>query len=620
MAPAQRLSVVDEIFLRTHRGLGTPIVLQGLWRTADRVDSELLWQVHAALRVGPLGRRVIRPRVPGARRSWRANTRAYPLAFTDDTIAAGDLLEWADEQGANLDPEYGPGWRLSTARLDDGGSIVSLTCSHALADGRALALAVDDALGGRGLTTPSVRATRLPDTGSGMSSARSTVDPSSTSAESTAPEAHAARTAEDRPGRPSMVGPVTSDARGATSAAPEPNHSGGNDRLDDTAGSTTAIGNTPTETDPAATAPKANRSNTIVEGAPSQTPMTPAASITPEPNHSGGNDRLVGAAGSRNAPMEDPGSAYVQLPGRSNVGDSMPRSSAATFAAGEAVRFNARGSASSVRGLDARYPASDWSDAWRQWVIVVRGTFRALRQGIPERPARAASTRERGSTAGRAGVVTAPIVSVVLQCPAADWESAAAAQGGTANSLFIALIAKMLWASGFSGETIDASLPVDTRDEPRVDNDLAMTEITVERADTPATIREKARIAYERRMSSPGGMPEELLQVIPDRWAYALSKGAGERDILCSNIGTLPDSLRTLGPHRCTGVAARAIHPGLTADHLPRTRLSGYLCRIADTYTLAVVSLDPSRIDTPETLRTLAHKTTTALGLPITQW
>ncbi|MFI6367223.1 hypothetical protein ACIBG0_31230 [Nocardia sp. NPDC050630] len=487
MVPARRSSVVDEIFLRTHRGLGTPIALQGLWRTADRIDPELLRQVHTALRVGPLGRRVIRPRVPGARRSWRANIRAYPLEFTDGTIAAGDLLDWADQQGADLDPEYGPGWRLSTAALDDGGSIVSLTCSHALADGRALVLAVDDALGGSGLTTSPVRAMRPPDS----------------------------------------------------------------------------------------------------DSAP---------------------DEL----------------AYPELPGRSNAGDSMmlPRAWSTSTARGadrSDVRVNA------WLGRAARDPVSDWSDAWRQWSIVVRGSFRALRQGIPERPARTASTREAGlstrerrSIAGRESVDSASTFGVVLQCPASAWESAAAAQGGTANSLFITLIAKMLWASGFPSETIDASLPVDTRAEPRVDNDLAMTEITVERGDTPATIREKARIAYERRMSSPGGMPEELLQVIPDRWAYALSRGAGERDVLCSNIGTLPDSLRTLGPHRCIGVAARAIHPGLTADRLPRTRLSGYLCRIADTYTLAIVSL--AHIDSPETLHTLVHETATALGLPITLW
>lgn len=444
-----RLSVVDDIFLRTHRGLGTPIALQGLWRTADRVDPELLRQVHAALRVGPLGRRVIRPQVPGARRAWRPNTRAHPLEFTDNPIASADLLRWADQQGADLDPEYGPGWRLSTAALDDGGSIISLTCSHALADGRALVLAVDDALGGRGLTAPAVRS-----------------------------------------------GPPT-----AKSAAPESNR---------------------------------------------------------------------------------PGPAFDRAPGQATT-----------------------------TGLTA--PASDWMDAWNQWSIVLRGIVRALRSGIPERPA-TVSPREH------IRVATVRTHSVILQCPVADWELAAAARGGTANSLFIALVAKMLWASGFPGDTIDASLPVDTRGEPRVDNDLAMTEIAIERTDTPATIREKSRIAYELRISSPGGMPEELLQVIPDRWAYALSKGAGERDILCSNIGTLPDSLRTLGPHRCIGVAARAIHPGLATNRLPRTRLSGYLCRIADTYTLAIVSIDPNHVDTPQALRSLVHKTTADLSLPVTPW
>ncbi len=560
MGSARRLSVVDEIFLRTHRGLGTPIALQGLWRTADRVDPELLRQVHAALRVGPLGRRVIRPRVPGARRGWRANTRAYPLAFTDRTIATGDLLEWADEQGANLDPEYGPGWRLSTAALADGGSIVSLTCSHALADGRALVLAVDDALGGPSLTTPPARVRR-------------------SFAKSAASEATCSRStqmAAAARGASSTSEPKTSPAPETTSATSEPSR--GNDHPDSTT------------------------------------------------RH---------AAGS--APTID------NVPGGCDAGESMavPKPPGSPSTVGEVHRAYARVNASLGRDL-----TSDWSDAWRQWSIVVRGTVRALRRGIPERPARGRSARPDAgppirisdppawsSTPAATGAhlgssvpnrahpgKTTPTHGVVLQCAAAEWESVAAAQGGTANSLFIALVAKMLWASGFPGETIDASLPVDTRDEPRVDNDLAMTEVTIDRADTAATIREKARIAYERRMSSPGGMPEELLQVIPDRLAYALSKGAGERDILCSNIGTLPDSLRTLGPHRCTGVAARAIHPGLTANRLPRTRLAAYLCRIAETYTLAVVSLEPDRVGTSETLRALAHETATALDLPIALW
>lgn len=432
-----RLGVVDEIFLRTHRGLGTPIALQGLWRTADRIEPRLLHEVHAALRTGPLGRRVIRSRIPGARLSWQRNIRAYPLVFTDQPIARTELMAWADAQGADLDPEFDPGWRLAAIALDDGGSLVSLTCSHALADGRALVLAADDALGGTTLTTPS-----------------------------TSPE-----------------DPAQHDASAAISRR---------------AGSTT--------------------------------------------------------------------------------------------------------------------PGSDWADAGRQWSIVVRGTARALLRGIPNHPDQA-TRRNRTGTPTRTQTHGA-----IVRCAVADWDRAAIAQNGSSNSLFISLIANMLWASGFQLDSIDASLPVDTRDEPRVDNDLAMTDITIDRADTPATIREKSRAAYERRMSSPGGMPEELLQVIPDRWAYALSRGAGERDILCSNIGTLPATLRSLGPHRCLGVAARAIHPGLTAAQLPRTRLSGYLCRLADDYLLSLVSLDPASIESPAALADLAQRTLVDAGLRVHAW
>ncbi|AFU05497.1 hypothetical protein [Nocardia brasiliensis] len=415
MSAPGRLSVVDEIFLRTHRGLGTPIALQGLWRTADRIEAELLRRIHATLRTGPLGRRVVRPRVPGARRAWQANTRAHPLAWHEQPISCAALFPWADAQGADLDPETGPGWRLSATALTDGGSVVALTCSHALADGRALALAVDDALGGT--------------------------------------ELHA--------------------------------------------------------------------------GAP--------------------------------------------------------------------------------------VPGSDWADAGRQWSTVVRGTVRALRGGIPARPPAAPDRVDAPSG-------DAAVHSAVLQCSVADWDRAAMAHGGTTNSVFIWLIANTLWACGFPAAVIEASLPVDTRDEPRVDNDLAMTAIDVHRTDTPASIRAQARAAYERRMSSPGGMPEELLQVIPDRWAYALSKGAGERDILCSNIGTLPATLTALGTHRCTGVAARAIHPGLTAGQLPRTRLSGYLCRIADDYVVALVGLDPARIESDSALTDLASQTAATIDLPVRAW
>ncbi|MEV6767596.1 hypothetical protein AB0N05_03090 [Nocardia sp. NPDC051030] len=409
-----RLSVVDEIFLRAHRGMGTPIALQGLWRTAEPVEHELLHRIHEALRTGPLGRRVVRARVPGARPRWVTNTRAHPLALAEQPIPAAAVLDWADEQGFGLDPEFEPGWRMSAAALDDGGYALALTCSHALADGRAVALAVDHALEGTPLAAP-----------------------------------------------------------------------------------------------------------------------------------------IVGH--------------------------------------------------------------SDWADAKHMWATVLGGTARALRHGPPARPT-PPGKRTTQPTTGKIAQ------SAALQIPAREWNRVAVAHDGTANSLFVHIMAKMLWHTGFPADTIAASLPVDTRDEPRVDNDMAMTEIAITRDDTPSTLRRKARTAYEHRMTSPGGIPEELLQVIPDRWAYTLAKGAGERDILCSNIGTLPDSLLSLGPHPCTGVIARAIHPGLRPDAIPRTRLSGYFTRIADAYTLSLVSLDPEAIPSASALTALARQTLDELRLPATSW
>ncbi|WP_278261390.1 hypothetical protein [Nocardia sp. AG03] len=414
-----RLTVVDEIFLRTHRGLGTPIALQGLWRVPDRMDPTLLHAIHDQLRLGSLGRRVLRPRIPGARRAWQPNTRAHPLDLhAIPVLTENEILSWADALGTDLDPEYGPGWRLSAAALHDGGTVVALTCSHALADARGLIHAVAIAL------------------------------------------AH-----------------LDASADGPAPIAPGPN-----------------------------------------------------AARTPEPS--------VGTMPVRSA--------------------NPPRDQA----------------------------RSDWADAWSLWSTVLTGTVRALRHGVPTRPA----TTTTDATEARS------VHSTLLTFDATAWDTAATEADGTPNSLFLYLVANILWENGFPHPTISASLPVDTRHEPRVDNDLAVTEIEIHRSDTPATLRAKARAAYQRRMTSPAGLPEEILQVVPDRWAHALSRGAGERDILCSNIGTLPDTLRTVGPHHCDRVAARAIHPGLRA--FPRTRLSGYLSRLGDTYTLALVDISPH----PETL------------------
>ncbi|AYJ48679.1 hypothetical protein [Rhodococcus sp. P1Y] len=145
-----RLSVVDDIFLRTHRGYGLPIILQGIWRSDEIVDVVDFAAVHANLALGHLGRRVVTPRIRGARRRWRPCTDALPLAYEPDPIADVDVLDWADAQGdVDLDPELGPGWRMSLVHTDSGGTVMSLVCSHALADAAGLVRAAGAAFDGR---------------------------------------------------------------------------------------------------------------------------------------------------------------------------------------------------------------------------------------------------------------------------------------------------------------------------------------------------------------------------------------------------------------------------------------------------------------------------------------
>ncbi|MFE3293307.1 hypothetical protein ACFXGJ_21430, partial [Rhodococcus sp. NPDC059234] len=147
--------MVDEMFLRTHHGFGTPVVMQGLWRTAERVEADTLARVYRLLAAGSLGRTVIRPRIPGARPRWRPGATPWPLDYPTGAIAADAVVAWADRvAGYPVDPEAGAGWRLAAARIEGDGTVISLVCSHVLADARGLARVLADAMSGSATAPP----------------------------------------------------------------------------------------------------------------------------------------------------------------------------------------------------------------------------------------------------------------------------------------------------------------------------------------------------------------------------------------------------------------------------------------------------------------------------------
>ncbi|WP_068145001.1 hypothetical protein [Rhodococcoides corynebacterioides] len=195
-------------------------------------------------------------------------------------------------------------------------------------------------------------------------------------------------------------------------------------------------------------------------------------------------------------------------------------------------------------------------------------------------------------------------VSVVADLPAADFESRAHADGGTPNVLFLSIVAGVVDLLRCGGGAA-VTLGVPMRVEAGGANALSVTAVHAA-PDTPLTdVRAAARTAYRHPLTAPAGFPDELLHVVPDRWAAALAPSTGRRDALCSNIGDLPDAVRHIGGVTARRVATRAIHPGLRWEQAAAspTVLSAYVSRCAGTYTVSVVVTDPTAAHTVDTVR-----------------
>ncbi len=232
----------------------------------------------------------------------------------------------------------------------------------------------------------------------------------------------------------------------------------------------------------------------------------------------------------------------------------------------------------------------DFADAARMVTGVGGRTLRAT-AGLVRHPARRRELEPDRLPVRATNPAPRP-ETMIVDVDAAAWDDAATRFGGTANSL---LVAVAVGITGLDGR-VRVGVPVDRRtDGGDTGNAVDMVEVGVRADDTPAVVRELLRAAYRRPpLSSPAGFPPELLQLVPDRVAYRMAPDPGERDVLCSNIGSVPAALADLGGARATAVATRAVHPGITAERMAssRTRLSAYLCRLGDRYTLSLVSKD----------------------------
>lgn len=112
-----------------------------VWRFDERVRHETLISYAGQLAANPhgFGRRVVSPRIPGARPRWHPAGTLPPLRAEHEPLAAARLAELLDEEvSTHPDPSRGAGWRLASLPDSDGGSLILTWLNHAYGDGRGL--------------------------------------------------------------------------------------------------------------------------------------------------------------------------------------------------------------------------------------------------------------------------------------------------------------------------------------------------------------------------------------------------------------------------------------------------------------------------------------------------
>lgn len=86
-----------------------------------------------------LGRRLVLPRIPGARPFWQVDGEPPAVEIAPGPHDPAQLASWLHAQASTpLDPERGPGWRIAAAPTPEGGTAVVVMAHHAYGTGRSI--------------------------------------------------------------------------------------------------------------------------------------------------------------------------------------------------------------------------------------------------------------------------------------------------------------------------------------------------------------------------------------------------------------------------------------------------------------------------------------------------
>lgn len=274
---------------------------------------------------------------------------------------------------------------------------------------------------------------------------------------------------------------------------------------------------------------------------------------------------------------------------------------------------------------------SDVGDAAKQMLSAAVGVVRAVRStrgatpdAPPTRPDRAPMHERSPAAAGPWAVVTVNTD---------DWRKVADDHGGTANSLFVAVISGLLRASGYAppGVPIKVGIPVSNRTADD-DGGNATAGVSVHLVDEPQTggdlgpIRRQCKAAFTALAT---GRRPAMIHLLPLMWLLptalivkAVSSGNGMPDAVASNLGTFAKELVELDGMSASGVAFRGIAQGVDPA-LPYRFGEGvqsWLLEVDDQITFTVAAFDESVFVDRAALRTMLAAELDAWAIPHRIW
>jgi hypothetical protein len=263
------------------------------------------------------------------------------------------------------------------------------------------------------------------------------------------------------------------------------------------------------------------------------------------------------------------------------------------------------------------WPAAGSRPRWRALREDARQTARDL-PGIGRAVVAAArfARRNRGSAGsatpspapptGADEIITLPTATIFLD--AEEWDARADALGGTSNTLFAGLTARLAQRLGRVGAdgSVTLAVPVNERtaDDTRA-NAITMLDITVDPAPVATDLRQ-IRAATKQALTRHRELPDErqallpLVPLLPRRLArrmVGMATGGASNIAVPSNLGTAPPAVNQPDGTDADYVAVRFLYPAMTKAmvHQIGGVLSLHSGRVDRKMFVSVVAYQPDR-------------------------